>query len=363
MEKIQGQQRAIDVLQSALRADRLHHAYIFHGPPGVGKFTTALAFAHILLCHDARTDLVGNRTACGTCESCRILAAEGGIHPDLHIVTKELACFSDKAEIRDRKLMSIPVEVLRRGLIDPVNRAARLRHNKVFLVDEAELLQGEGQNLLLKTLEEPPAGTYLVLVTASEDRLLPTVRSRCQRVAFVPLPRAVVEDWIDRQGEALDDSGRQWLISFAGGSLGTPRLALDYDLLSWAKCVLPALDAMAEGRYAPELGAQIAEMIDTFAKQWVDKHENASKDAANRRGAALMGSIITDHARQRLRESAGRCDPGDPGRAETILDPHLGVIDAVVTAEHEVRNSVNLGLVCDHLVSLMYRALSRSAAA
>ena len=100
-------------------------AFVTAAGQGIGR-ATALAFARILLCHDTQADLGGHTTACGACESCRLLAAESGVHPDLHIVTKELARFSDKAEVRLRKLMSIPVDVLRRSLIEPVNLAARV---------------------------------------------------------------------------------------------------------------------------------------------------------------------------------------------------------------------------------------------
>src|SRR5690606_4650358 len=117
-------------------------------------------------------------------------------HPDLHVVTKELARYSEDRSTRERKLTQIPVDVLRTELIEPVYRAAQMGHGKVFIVDEAELLNDAGQNAMLKTLEEPPAGTTIILVTSIQDRLLPTIRSRCQRVAFVPLPDSVVSRWL-----------------------------------------------------------------------------------------------------------------------------------------------------------------------
>ncbi len=181
VDAILGQPHAIELLQSALQTDRLHHALIFHGPKGVGKFTTARALAAILLCHEvakkAASSFLPPVRACGTCRSCAALRA--GSHPDDHVITKELARFSSDAAVRDRKLMTIPTAVLRENLIEPVNLAPRLGSHKVFVVDEAELLDSVSQNILLKTLEEPPAGTYVILVTDAEDRLLPTIRSRC----------------------------------------------------------------------------------------------------------------------------------------------------------------------------------------
>ena len=92
MDTILGQTRAIDQLLAALASGRLHHAYIFHGPAGVGKCTTARAFAAVLLCHDPVTDLAGRVAACGACASCR--AIEAGKHPDLPVIVQELALYS-----------------------------------------------------------------------------------------------------------------------------------------------------------------------------------------------------------------------------------------------------------------------------
>lgn len=356
VDHIFGQDQAIEGLRSGLRARRLHHAYIFHGPVGVGKCTTAEAFARVLLCHTA---VAGQDNACGTCPSCQLLdRGADAVHPDLHIVTKELARFSDEKTIRDRKLTSIPVEILRTTLIDPVYLAARFKHNKVFIVDEAELLQTVGQNLLLKTLEEPPEGTYLILVTSNEDRLLPTVRSRCQRIAFAALTDTVVADWLVDQRVELSLPQRQWVLRFASGSVGRAQLVLGYDLLRWAAEISPAMDAMTDGRYPANLGATIAGMIDGFAKQWVEEHDNASKEAANRQGASLMFSLFARHAQQRLREIAGQCDAEDTQILRPKLEQWLGVIDALEVVEAEVAAHVNLGLVADHLVSLVYRSLA-----
>ena len=386
MDRILGQARAVDVLQTQLAGDRLHHAYVFSGPTGVGKCTTALAFARLLLCHAPQRDLTGRLTACETCEACRLIPAQPNdraeseqagptdqvddavpaalttAHPDLHMVTKELARFSDDKTIRDRKQTQIPVEVLREHLLDPVQRAPRLGHGKVFIIDEAEMLNPTGQNLLLKTLEEPPAGTTLVLVTASEDRLLPTIRSRCHRIAFVPLPDDTVRQWLDEHASELIERDRQWLMEFASGSLGRAQLALDYELTAWAETVLPAMDQMAKGAPTGTLGQQIAECIDGFARQWVDDHPGASKEAANKLAADLMGAMIAARARSRMRSLAEQCPAGDIDTGETQLTPWLGVIDAVERMRQLLATNVNVSLVCDHLVTSLTQRLAPNRA-
>jgi DNA polymerase-3 subunit delta' len=307
--------------------------------------------------------LAGRVIACGDCESCRLLTGTRGdaparAHPDFHVITKELAMFSDDPDIRKRKLMTIPGDVMEKRLLVPVYRAAQLRHNKVFIVDEAELIREREQNLLLKTLEEPPAGTFIILITSSEEKLLPTIRSRCQRVAFLPLPPEVIQGWAERHAGELPAAARAWLVEFAGGSLGRAELAACYNLAEWAAAILPALDDAARGRFAADLGSRIAERVEAFAKAWVERHDNASKDAANKLAAGLMWALVGQHARRRLAELAAKSSPADPAAAEELLSPWLGVIDSLGAAEMEIAANVNMGIATDHLVSRLYRALS-----
>ena len=401
MHEILGQARALDQLQAQLMSGRVHHAQIFHGPPGVGKFTTALAFAKVLLCHQPQHDLAGRAEACGQCVSCLTFRRaddptlrddetggdanpSGGTspkadtaensdaggsatsHPDLRVVNKELARYSDDAAVRNRKLTSIPVDVLRTALIEPAYRGSQLNHGKVFIVDEAELLNAAGQNALLKTLEEPPTpdagrGTTIILVTSQDNRLLPTIRSRCQRVVFTPLPDDVVARQIEAWDQQLSAAERTWLTGFVLGSLGRLRLSLDYRLTGWAEVVLGQLEKLTRGRAAPTLGADLAERINGFAETWVKRHDNASKEAANKLAASLMFSLIATHARQQLDRLAEACDPADPASAEARLAPWLHVIEALRTAESRLAANVNLGLTCDGLAASLSQSLRQPA--
>lgn len=371
MDEILGQSAAVQSLRNQLASDRVHHAQVFHGPAGVGKFTTAVAFAKQILCHDPLTDLHGNQSACGVCASCKLfhvpddsdegndpVAALSSAHPDLHVITKELALFSDDAQERNRKLTSIPVGVIREHLLGPAGLAPALGHGKVFIVDEAELLNSTGQNALLKTLEEPTPGTYLILVTASEHRLLPTIRSRCQRIAFGSLEDAKVGRWLSQHHGEIDEQAHKWIVGFAQGSIGRAALAVRFELVEWGTSVLTPISRMAKsGRPEPGLGAAIAECVDGFAAAWVAAHKNASKEAANRRAAALMGSMIGHFARRRLAETAAGCDPDQPGASEAALQPWLGIIEAVDTFERQLSSNVNLKLCCEGLGMAVHGAL------
>lgn len=354
-----GQARAVEQLQTAIGSGRLHHAFIFHGPAGVGKFTTAVAFAKLLLCQAPTTDLTGRPQACGTCEACRALAR--GMHPDLHVVTKELAQFSEDRDTRTRKLMTLPYQVLREHLVGPIMLRSTMGHGKVFIVDEAEMIDARGQNILLKTLEEPPPGTYLILVTSQLEKMLPTIRSRCQRVAFVPLADEVVATWLDQQGRDLTAAQRTWLVTFASGSLGRAAIGIEHQLWTWGETILPGVNNMAQGRFSIELGATVAKAIDTFAEAAVKGDKQASKSAANRLGASLMFSMLGQHARRKLADTAGKCNAADPVAADAALSPWLGVIDAIDVAERNLGANVNLALTCEHLVVTMSRCLAGAA--
>ena len=344
-----GQARAVGVLQRAIDAGRVHHAWIFHGPSGVGKFTAALAFAGVLLDPEAAPTLTGTVEPPADSAVQRLLRA--GAHPDLHVVVKELARYSDSKQVRDAKLQTIPKAVVDTHLLRPAVLASNLPGGlagKVFIVDEAELLDRSPtnapvQNALLKTLEEPPEGTVIVLVTASEDRLLPTIRSRCQRVAFTR--------GLDVAGPDVPPGAAPWLLSIAGGSPGALVGALDAGLHGWHLEIDPMLDDAERGRFHVALGPTMTRLIDDRAAAWVKegetRGENRSKDAANRVAARQMLGLVAEHDR------AGLADPARAGAA-------VRAIDHVVDASRELSSAVQVQFVMDHLAARLPRDPDRA---
>ncbi|MHB1158186.1 MAG: DNA polymerase III subunit [Phycisphaerales bacterium] len=349
MQHILGQPAALNVIQQTLDSRRVHHAWIFYGPAGVGKFTTAIAFAKVLLCPDAQADFSGHVSACGVCESCRTFDDPHAAHPDLHVITKELALYSDIKAVRDGKQIRIPLDVLRTRLLEPAGRKAQLNHGKVFIVDEAELLDDNGQNTLLKTLEEPPEGSYIVLVTSQDDKLLATIRSRCQRVAFGELSDEVMERWLGKQAE-VDAARRPWVLRFARGSIGRASLAVEYGLDGWLRAIEPMIEAMASGRANPndDMGAVMSDLAGRFAEQWVTNHENASKDAANKQAARLLLGLIADICRRKIVTLA---DPRQVQKTEHAgaCEPWLSGIDLVRLAEEQLGANVQSAWLLDNL--------------
>jgi DNA polymerase-3 subunit delta' len=353
MTRILGQDRALRTLRASLELDRVHHAWIFHGPAGVGKHTAAVAFAHALLDPDARLESDGVVHDQPGTEVATLLRS--GTHPDLRLINKELALYSDDPNVRNRKLITIPIDVIRDHLIAPAYRASTVaprsgqRAAKVFIVDEAELLNDTSQNALLKTLEEPPPGTIIVLVTTKVERLLPTVRSRCQRVAFATLGEDELRAWMrDALPDVAPDEAA-WIARFADGSPGRAQLAADSGFYQWAIEFEPMIRSLEAGRLPTSMGRQLAQRVGDFAEQWVAAHDNASKDAANKLGANLMFTLLAHSACDRLRDLA---------RAGHDPEPWAGVVDAVRDAERKLHANVHPGMVFDHLVITWRRALA-----
>ena len=168
LDAIEGQPRAVELLRRALASDRVAHAYAFIGPAGGGRTTTALAFAQALLCPEG---------GCGRCRPCRLVAARQ--HPDLHVIVPT------PPEDKPRGPRAIRIDDLRE-----LQRMAALRpamaRAKVFILDDAERMTGASPQAFLKTLEEPPAQTVLILILPRARAVPATVLSRCQLVRFAP---------------------------------------------------------------------------------------------------------------------------------------------------------------------------------
>lgn len=371
-DDIIGHERALSLLRAAITSSRLHHAWIFHGPRGVGKLTTALAFAAAILDPTTAPGLSGGLAPDPDSPVQRLIAA--GTHPDLHIVTKELARYSDDRQVRERKLLTIPKDVIDTHLLRPAALAPQVRAHglagKVFIVDEAELLDrsitnAPTQNAILKTMEEPPPGTVIILITSAEDRLLPTIRSRCQRIAFAPLSPQDMQAWIKHAKLSLPAAHRDWLLAFAEGSPGSLLEALDANLGDWRDRLEPLLAKVDSGAYSADLGPTMAELIDQWAEAQTEKSKNASKESANHEAARLMFRVLARHYRTLLRDASGKSASAGPSRTNPRGSSHADLaqraaaaIDTLLTAQRELGANVGLKDVAEDLSIRMAEAMS-----
>lgn len=350
MKRILGQDSALEQLGKALRSDRFHHAWIFSGPRGVGKCTTAVELAKILLDPQGDVAMLGTDAPDRTETQQRVQA---GTHPDLHVIRKELALYSDDSVVRNAKQINIPLNVIREHMLGgtvgdkpheaPAYRTAVLGHGKVFIIDEAELLKREAQNAMLKTLEEPPARTYLILITPYPQRLTPTIRSRCQHVRFHRLDDDAMAEWMDANLPEVTGPQRAWIMNFAEGSPGVAQRAVEYGFDHWHRELSPMIEELAAGAYPATMGARLGELVEQYAQAWVRSHTNASKDAANKDGCGAMLALLGLDARRRLQRC---CADGD----DTSAERWTCVIDQLREAEVQLYSNVNQKLVLENLV-------------
>ncbi len=211
--EIVAQEAAVNILKKSIENKRSHHAYLFVGPDGVGKRTTAIAFARGLNCRSSGSD------GCDRCDSCRKI--ENGTHPDVELISPRegtLTISIDQIRNLQRRVSYKPLE----------------GKWKVYIIDDAASATEEAANCLLKTLEEPPPQVIFILITENIYRLLSTVRSRCQLILFKQIPRAEIEKLLRDRYQVAPEEARSyaWLSS---GSIGRALYYLEREAPEFAE--------------------------------------------------------------------------------------------------------------------------------
>ncbi|MTV48434.1 DNA polymerase III subunit delta' [Heliobacillus mobilis] len=178
LSQIEGQERAVQQLIRGLSRERVAHAYLFSGPQGVGKRTTARAFAQAVLCLEPREG-----EACESCASCRQFSGEN--HPDFFHIRPDGA--------------SVKIDQIR-NLQKRIRYLPYVSAHQAVIIEQAETMQGPAANALLKILEEPPGPTVFILVTDRGHGILPTILSRCLPVHFQPIPGEAIGRFLRQKG-------------------------------------------------------------------------------------------------------------------------------------------------------------------
>ncbi len=255
LSRLRAQDTALRTLERALEAGRVHHAYLFTGPDGVGKELAAFGLAQALVCEkrgESAGGLFGGGStpssrACGTCSACvRAVPREEErtpIHPDVIVLERGLyppATIGRRTpETQDISIDQVRTLVLSRAAYAPHEGRA-----KVFVIRRAEELSISAANALLKTLEEPGARTHFVLLTSQPDSLLPTILSRTLKVRFAPLPDDLVAELLEARGVAKERSRE--IARLAGGSVEAGDMLADpEESEARATFVKRAMDAVA----------------------------------------------------------------------------------------------------------------------
>lgn len=321
--RIRGHEQLVRAFQGVLERGRLAHAYLFVGPEGIGKRRFAIELAKTLMCEKPPSAEEG-RAACDMCPAC--LQVDAGTHPDYQY----LGIPEGKHEF--------PIELMQEVIGHLALKPARGRH-RVAIIDDADTLSEEAANCFLKTLEEPPPSSLLILLGSSPDRQLPTILSRCQLIRFRPLPDEVIAERLLAQEfvETADEARR--IAQLCKGSLSIARLLVDPGMQSFRK----------------EFGGALTQsQLDSvgLAQRLVRFVEEDTKDSAlKRQRAGLVLEFVLDLLRQALQlKLTGQAN--GPGPAQRLaehadVDRLLETLDRTLLADWQVERRLQLVLILE----------------
>jgi DNA polymerase-3 subunit delta' len=311
-----GQENALRMLRGAMRRGRLAAAYLFTGEPGVGKRHTAVNFAKALNCLRP-VEGEDHRDACEACPSCRKIAS--GSHPDFMMLVPE----NDMIKVGQI-----------RGIEESLSYKAYEGRTRVVVVDDAELMNISAANAFLKTLEEPAAGSMIILVSSAPEMLPETIRSRCSRVNFRPLSTEAAMQVILGLVKGKKAAEARTLARL---SMGRPGLALGEDLLRKRARFLAAMEKMLDAGGKPTWRDR-QEM-----KRWFDMSLLFLRDMAVQKITGSDEALINADIAEKVRAAGG----GAP------LEVIISCYERLLGVRNNLGFNLNKGITWNYAGSVM----------
>ena len=315
-----GQERIAEYLKAAVRNGKVSHAYIFDGIGHGQKLKAAEIFATALLCEQQTGD------PCGSCRSCR--QAAGKNQPDLIYVTHEKPQTLAVAEIREQVNASVVI------------RPYSSRY-KVYIIDDAHLMNDSAQNALLKTLEEPPAYAVIILLTENEDAFLPTIRSRCVSMHFRPVADEKIRTYL-MEKKQVPDYQADLCAAFAQGNVGKAvRLAGSEQFRELKEKTVRLMNRLQE-LHVYELADELADLGDPkeYAQEFLELLSYWMRDVLVCKSTGTLGQLIFSDAHREVDKWARRLTYAG---AEQCLEE-------IRTAQNRIRANGNAALVLEMLL-------------
>lgn len=298
---ILGHDAIVELFRNAINRGRLASSFLFAGPAGIGKRTFAMRLSQTLLCQQ-RPEAEMN--PCGQCPAC--VQVEARTHPDLAIVEKP----ADRQFIPLALLIGDDEHRMQNGLCHHLALRPFMGGRRIAIIDDADLLNPEGANCLLKTLEEPPPGSVLILIGTSPARQLPTIRSRCQLVRFSPLATDDVRQILLATGLQTDPTEAANLAELSEGSLQQAMELADPQLRAFRNTLWSAL----EGGVSDFVG---------LTKQVAALVEDAGKEAPARRARLRqLANWAVQYYRRELKSGGGEA-------AQSAIESCLAVAEQI----------------------------------
>ena len=282
-EQITGHQHVLERFQKSVRRNRLASTYLFVGPSGIGKRTFALQLAQSLLC---TTTPDSELDACGQCPSCQQVAS--GSHPDLIQISKP----HDKKFIPVESFIGKKEHRRQQGLVHDIGLKPFYGGRRIAIINDADHLNIEGANSLLKTLEEPPPKSLLILIGTSQQKQLQTILSRSQVVHFTALRPQQVQEILEREGLIENDIDLAKVVEAANGSVELAVRLSDPELLEFVDLLYRQLASLDPGH-------------DDFTKTLVSFVDSAGKDSKLKRQRLFeIGDFAVCFYRELMHRSA-----------------------------------------------------------
>lgn len=299
---IRGHDEIVERFRRILAAGRLASTYLFVGPPGIGKRRFALELARSLLCTQTPHDALA---ACGECESCRLLTA--GAHPDFKLV----ALRPDKSELAISQFIGFDDEANEPALCPWMALKPYFGGRRIAVVDDADHFNLHSANCLLKTLEEPPPNSLLILIGTSPARQLPTIRSRSQIVRFQPLDPQTIAHILIEAGLCEDRQQALRAAELGAGSVEQALQSADAELWQFRQ--------QLRSQLAPTRLDQVR-----LARAVMAFSDEAGKESARRRQRLrLVLGFAAEFYRERLRSD----DDEQRSAAVQALDATLSALE------------------------------------